>query len=128
MKNLSTLFILLLFLFSLSLSSFSRNNEVKDKEIDVIGDVTDQNRTRSLSINPIIVFQTESAIEVNFIANVNLKMEVYNEAGSLIYSTVVDNYNGLTFYIYYSNWNAGKYKIVFTNLSNNKTASGEFTI
>jgi hypothetical protein len=127
MKNLSTF--VLLFLLSLSLSSFcNKANSAEDKQVNVSGDLANDSRTRSLSINPIIVFQTESAIEVNFIANVNLKMEVYNEAGSLIYSTVVDNYNGLTFYIYYSNWNAGKYKIVFTNLSNNKTASGEFTI
>ncbi|MDH6311093.1 hypothetical protein M2451_003946 [Dysgonomonas sp. PFB1-18] len=126
MKNLCIF--ILLFSLSLSLSSFSKDNNAKNEEVEVIGDITDQARTRSLSINPIIVFQTESAIEVNFIANVNLKMEVYNEVGNLIYSTAVNNYNGQTFYIYYSNWNIGKYKIIFTNLSNNKTAFGEFEI
>ncbi|MDR3057838.1 MAG: DUF3244 domain-containing protein, partial [Prevotella sp.] len=65
---------------------------------------------------------------VYFYVNTNFKIDVYTNTGALLYTKTVNRYGGQILNINTKGWSAGKYKIVITNITDNKTAYGQFNI
>lgn len=98
-----------------------------DDKLDIMGDLADEPRTRSNS-NVVEIFKIASTIKIDFYTNSQMKVDIFNEAGNLMYTQTVVNYGGETLNINCSTWNTGSYKVVFTNLSHNKTAYCKFNL
>ena len=118
---LSAIFLLL----SLSISAGIKSD---DHKIDIMADISSEDRTKSYIENPIEIFKTSSSIDVYFYANINFKIDVYTDTGALLYTKTVNKYGGQILSIKTQGWNKGKYKIAITNITDNKTAYGLFNI
>ena len=125
MKKSIYFFTAILLMVSLSISAGIKND---DHKIDIMGDISSEDRTKSYIENPIEIFKTSSSIDVYFYVNTNFKIDVYTNTGALLYTKTVNRYGGQILNINTKGWSAGKYKIVITNITNNKTAYGQFNI
>ncbi|MFV0330698.1 MAG: DUF3244 domain-containing protein [Dysgonomonas sp.] len=125
MKKSIYFFTAILLMVSLSISAGIKND---DHKIDIMGDISSEDRTKSYIENPIEIFKTSSSIDVYFYVNTNFKIDVYTNTGVLLYTKTVNRYGGQILNINTKGWSAGKYKIVITNITDNKTAYGQFNI
>ncbi|MDR2947992.1 MAG: DUF3244 domain-containing protein [Prevotella sp.] len=125
MKKSIYFFTAILLMVSLSISAGIKND---DHKIDIMGDISSEDRTKSYIENPIEIFKTSSSIDVYFYVNTNFKIDVYTNTGALLYTKTVNRYGGQILNINTKGWSAGKYKIVITNITDNKTAYGQFNI
>lgn len=125
MKKSIYFFTAILLMVSLSISAGIKND---DHKIDIMGDISSEDRTKSYIENPIEIFKTSSSIDLYFYVNTNFKIDVYTNTGALLYTKTVNRYGGQILNINTKGWSAGKYKIVITNITDNKTAYGQFNI
>lgn len=125
MKKSIYFFTAFFLLVSLSISAGTKND---DHKVDIWGDISSEDRTKSYIENPIEIFKTSSSIDVYFYVNTNFKIDVYTDTGTLLYTKTVNKYGGQILSIKTQGWNTGKYKIVITNITDNKIAYGQFNV
>lgn len=125
MKKLCVFFTLLM-MFMPIMAGVPVGTEGDDK-LDLMGDLADEPRTKS-NFDAIEIYKIASTIKIDFYTESQMKVEVFNEAGNLMYTRTVVNYGGETLNIDCSTWNAGRYKIVFANITHNKTAYCNFNL
>lgn len=125
MKNSLTL-VLLILLFA-PFTALAHTNDPGDDKLVIKGDINDDIVPRSL-IETVGIYKSTKELKFDVNTNSGVNIQVYNASGILVASETVSNYSGQRLVINISAWKHGKYNIVITNLSNNKTGHADFSI